>query len=141
MLRLTSRNIRDAFNIGTFDSSNSPEEFLCTSNQILDLIHSLDSLKPLHGADGIPTKMLKATASSISKSLSDLFNKFMITGMLPTEMNCISVGLSQRVIGCGECHGTAWVKHSLDKSHLHDSDLTYKSDLVFSALKEGLMPF
>ena len=65
--------------------------------------------------------------------------------MLPTEMNRISVGLScsQRVIGCGECHGTAtaWVKHLLDKSHLHDSDLTYKSDLVFSALKEELMPF
>ena len=44
---LTSRNIRDAFNIGPFDSSNFPKEFLRTSNQILDLIHSLDSLKPL----------------------------------------------------------------------------------------------
>ena len=52
--------------------------------------------------------------------------------MLPTEMNRISVGLScsQRVIGCGEGHATAWVKHLLDKS-----------DLVFSILKEGLMPF
>ena len=44
---LTSRNIRDTFNVGTFDSSNFPKEFLHTSNQILDLIHSLDSLKPL----------------------------------------------------------------------------------------------
>ena len=70
-------------NIGLLDSSNFPEEFLCTDEQVFDLIHSLDSTKAT-GADGISTRMLKATATCISKSLSDLFNKSLITGTLPT---------------------------------------------------------
>ena len=66
------------------EADNFPEEFLCTSDQVFDFIHSLDSSQAT-GADGISTRMLKATASSISKSLSDLFNKSIITGMLPTD--------------------------------------------------------
>ena len=81
---LTSRYIRDTCNIGILDSSNFPDEFLCTANQVFDFIHSLDSTKAA-GADGISMRMLKATASSISKSPSDLFNKSIITGMLPTD--------------------------------------------------------
>ena len=60
---------------------NFPEEFLCTSDQ--DFI--FDSSKAT-GADGIFTRMLKATAPSITKTLSVLFNKSIITGMLPTDL-------------------------------------------------------
>ena len=74
---------RDICNIGLLDLSNFPEEFLCTGEQVSNFIHSLDSTKAT-GADGISTRMLKATATCISKSLSDLFNKSLITGTLPT---------------------------------------------------------
>ena len=69
------------------EADNFPEEFLCTSDQV---IHSLDSSQAT-GADGISTRMLKATASSTSKSLSDLFNKSIITGMLPTDWKIAKV--------------------------------------------------
>ena len=63
---------------------NFPEEFLCTSDQ--DFI--FDSSKAT-GADGIFTRMLKATASSITKTLSVLFNKSIITGILCYPLTCI----------------------------------------------------
>ena len=87
MPSLTSKNVGDT---GTLNPSNFPDEILCTGDQVFDLIHSLDSAKAT-GANRISTRMPKATASSISNSLSDLFNKSITTGMLPTVWKFVRV--------------------------------------------------
>ena len=81
---LSPCDVRDICNFVPLDMFNIPEEFLCTEIQVLDLIRSLDSTKST-GADGISARMLKATALSISKSLSVLFNKSITTGKFPTH--------------------------------------------------------
>ena len=81
---LSPCDVRDICNFVPLDIFNIPEEFLCTEIQVLDLIRSLDSTKST-GADGISARMLKATALSISKSLSVLFNKSITTGKFPTH--------------------------------------------------------
>lgn len=48
---------------------------------------------------------------------------------------------SQRVRNGCERHATAWVKHLLDNSDRLVPDLTCKSDLVVSALQEGVILF
>ena len=72
-----SLTVGDICNLGSLDSSNFPEEFLCTENQVLELIHSLNSTKPTSAGD-ISVRMLNASALSISKTLSNLFNKSII---------------------------------------------------------------
>ena len=92
-----SFNVGDIRNLGSLDSSNFPEEFLCTETQVLDLIHSLNLTKHT-GAGDISAKMLKATALSISKSLSNLYNKSIIMvligvlskSILSKQINCFS---------------------------------------------------
>ena len=79
-----SLTVGDICNLGSLDSSNFSEEFLCTENQVFDLIRSLDSTKHT-GAGGISARMLKATSLSISKSLSNLFNKSIIMGKFPFD--------------------------------------------------------
>jgi len=61
-----------------------PEEFLCTEDQVLDLISSLDT-KKASGADGISVKMIKATAPSIVCSLTKLFNLSLKSGKVPSD--------------------------------------------------------
>ena len=63
---LSSFDVRDICNLGSLESSNFPEEFRCTEDQVLDLICSLDSTKAT-GADDISARMLMATALSVSK--------------------------------------------------------------------------
>ena len=51
--------------ISMFDSINlllCPEEFLCTEDEVLELLLSLDT-KKANGRDGISARMLKSTAS------------------------------------------------------------------------------
>jgi len=55
-----------------------PEEFLCTEDQVLDLISSLDSKKAC-GAEGMAVKKIKATAPSIVCSRTRLFNRSLKT--------------------------------------------------------------
>ena len=54
--------------ISMFDSTNPllfPEEFLCTEDEVLEMLLSLDT-KKANGRDGISARMLKSTAPSIA---------------------------------------------------------------------------
>ena len=61
-----------------------PEEYLCSDEQILSLLSSLKTRKAT-GADGITAQMLKATGTSIVKSITKLFNLSLKTGIFPTD--------------------------------------------------------
>ena len=52
---------------------NCPEHFLCSDDEVFDLISSLDSSKST-GPDGISVRILKPVAASITTSLTRLFN-------------------------------------------------------------------
>ena len=54
------------------DPTGFPKDYLCTEDEIYDLITNLDSTKS-SGPDGIAVKMLKATAASIAPNLTTLF--------------------------------------------------------------------
>ncbi len=68
------------------DSSTSysycPDDFLCTEDEVSALISSLNTSKA-NGPDGISTRMLKGTLSSIVPSLTRLFNISIKTGEFP----------------------------------------------------------
>ena len=59
-----------------------PEQLLCTIDEILFLIKSLD-LSKANGPDGISAQMLKGTAHSIAPSLTKLFNISIRQGNFP----------------------------------------------------------
>ena len=65
-------------------TSTIPEEYLCSDEQILGLLSSLKTRKAT-GADGITAQMLKATGTSIVKSITKLFNLSLKTGIFPTD--------------------------------------------------------
>ena len=65
-------------------SSTFPEEYLCSDEQILSLLSSLNARKAT-GADGISAKMLKLTGSSIVNSLVKLFNLSLKSGIFPSD--------------------------------------------------------
>ena len=55
-------------NISMSDSTNPllcPEEFLCTEDEVLEILLSLDT-KKANGQDSISARMLKSTAQSIA---------------------------------------------------------------------------
>ena len=60
------------------------EEMLCTENEVLHLLSSLDVAKA-SGSDGISAKMLKYTATSITPVVTKLFNLSMSSGKLPSQ--------------------------------------------------------
>ncbi len=66
------------------DPSDYPENMLCSEEQVLSLISSLDTTKST-GSDGVSARMLKATAISIARSVTDLFNLSLRTGKIPTQ--------------------------------------------------------
>ena len=66
------------------NSADCPSEFLCTEDDVLDLLLSLDTTKA-NGPDGISALMLKATAPSIAKGVTILFNMSIKLGKVPTE--------------------------------------------------------
>ena len=55
------------------DPSECPDYLLCTEDQVYNLILSLDVSKAT-GADNISARMLKGTVSSITPSLTKMFN-------------------------------------------------------------------
>ena len=59
-----------------------PDELLCTTDEFLFLMKSLDSSKA-NGPDGVSAQMLKATACSIVPSLTKLFNISISQGRFP----------------------------------------------------------
>ena len=72
------------------DPSCCPEEFLCTEEEVIDLLLSLDTTKA-NGPDGISATMLKSTAYSITPEITKLFNKSIKSGRLPSGWKLSSV--------------------------------------------------
>ena len=68
-----------------------PEDFLCTEEEVFDMLASLDVSKA-NGPDGISAKMLKGTAHSITPSLTKLFNISISTGLFPEAWKVSSTG-------------------------------------------------
>ena len=66
----------------TVHFSPCPDELLCTADEVLFLIMSLDPSKA-NGPDGISAQMLKGTAHSIAPSLTKLFNISISQGRFP----------------------------------------------------------
>ena len=62
--------------------SNLPEELQCTEEDVFELITNLDGNKST-GPDDISAKMLKGTASSVTLSLTRLFNLSLTSGCFP----------------------------------------------------------
>ena len=58
-----------------------PADLLCSEEEVFDLISSLDTSKST-GPDGISARMLKSVATSITPSLTRLFNLSISTGIL-----------------------------------------------------------
>ena len=68
----------------TLDSALFPQEYLCTEDEVFDLIAGLDDSKS-SGPDGISVKMLKGTITSIVPSLTALFNLSLSKGIFPAD--------------------------------------------------------
>ena len=67
-----------------------PEEFLCDEDEIVEMLLHLDPTKA-NGVDGISTRMLRATATSISKPLTKLFNLSLTSGKFPSTWKNSSI--------------------------------------------------
>ena len=61
-----------------------PSDLLCTEEEVLELLTNIDTTKS-NGNDGILGRMLKSTATSITPSLTKLFNLSIKLGKLPAE--------------------------------------------------------
>ena len=66
----------------TVDPVTCPADLLCSEDEVLDIILSLDTNKA-SGLDGISTRMLKETAYTIAPVISAHFNKSISTGTVP----------------------------------------------------------
>ena len=66
----------------TVQNDRCPEELLCSAEEILYFIMSMD-LQKANGPDGISAKMLKGVAYSITPSLTRLFNISIVQGRVP----------------------------------------------------------
>ena len=61
-----------------------PEEILCNEEEVYQLLSSLDVTKA-NGPDGISARAMKHTATSITPSITKLFNLSLRTGQIPSE--------------------------------------------------------
>ena len=64
------------------DPNSCPEQLLCTEEEVLFLLTSLDVTKA-SGADSLSARMLKATAPAIAPVVTKLFNLSISTGSFP----------------------------------------------------------
>ena len=71
-------------------SSDYPEHLLCSEDEVLNLLLSLDITKA-NGPDGISANMLKNTAHSTVKGVTIIFNLSLKNGELPTEWKVSAV--------------------------------------------------
>ena len=60
-----------------------PDEWLCTVDQVLTLLQSVDPSKA-SGPDGISARMLQSTAASIAPAIMKLFNLSLRSGIFPS---------------------------------------------------------
>ena len=71
-------------------SHECPENLLCTEQEVLVLLKSIDTSKA-SGPDKISGRMLKETAVSIAKPISMIFNLSIKTGVFPNSWKLSSV--------------------------------------------------
>ena len=64
-----------------------PDEWLCTVDQVLTLLQSVDPSKA-SGPDGISARMLQSTAISVAPAIMKLFN---LSGIFPSEWKIAQV--------------------------------------------------
>ena len=74
----------DETTLSSADPNECPPDLLCSEDDVLDLLLSLDTTKA-NEPDGISATMLKATASSIAGEVTHLFNSSIQLGTLPNE--------------------------------------------------------
>ena len=72
------------------NSRECPSEFLCTDEEVLDLLLTLDTTKA-NGPDNVSATMLKATVHSIAGGITFIFNKSIKLGSLPREWKLSAV--------------------------------------------------
>ena len=72
------------------DSLCCPNDFLCSEEELMELLLSLNTSKA-NGPDGISPLMLKSTAYSIAPGLTKLFNKSVSSGRFPRAWKVSSV--------------------------------------------------
>ena len=77
-------------NVQTTDSSDIPEDLLCTVEEVTYLLSTIDPSKA-SGPDRISARMLRSTASSIAPAITKLFNLSLILGKLPKEWKVTQV--------------------------------------------------
>ena len=72
------------------DPSKCPPHLLCTEEEVMDLLLSLDPAKST-GPDKISATMLRSTAVLIAPSLTKLFNLSIASGRFPTDWKCARI--------------------------------------------------
>ena len=72
------------------DISDSNEELFCTEEEVLETLCTLDTSKAT-GPDGISAAMLKATAESITKGITAIFNQSIESGEVPKDWKVSAV--------------------------------------------------
>ena len=66
------------------------DDVILTPDDVTNVLKTLDNNKA-HGPDGIPARLLIETASQMSPSLCELFNKSLRTGMVPFDWKLANV--------------------------------------------------
>ena len=74
------------------DKSDSNEELFCTEEEVLEMLCTLDTSKAT-GPDEISAVILKATAESITKGITTLFNKSIESSKVPKDWKVSTVVL------------------------------------------------
>ena len=82
MLNHRALNISDYNKLNLPDQDSCPEQLLCTEDDVLEMLLSLDTTKS-RGPDGISATMLKQTAVSIALGITKLMNTSIRSGKLP----------------------------------------------------------
>ena len=80
---VSTSTTRESINF-QLDSTNIPDDLLCTEEETLKYFQALD-VKKSSGADGISALMLKRTAPAIASSRKELFNLSISTGKFPSD--------------------------------------------------------
>ncbi len=108
----------EPFHQEDLQKSTCPPELLCTEEEILALLQTLDASKA-SGPDGVSIRMLKGTAASIAPSLTMLLNISIRSGRFP---NC-------------------WKQSSLvpvPKASAHDCPINYRPISLLSVVSKVL---
>ena len=83
-------NMSDYNQLSQPDQCSCPEELLCTDDEILEMLLSIDTTKS-SGPDSISGTMLKRTTTSIAPGITKLMNMSICSGKFPTAWKTSSV--------------------------------------------------